>query len=209
MWQGEMPVLKYPQDYEIGETGQANTTMERVLHWNVHSINKWKDERISFIKRAEPLVVSLQETWEKIPDIAGYKVYHAEPRICKDHGEKYNAVLIIRADAEVKQIHKEVDMIVAEVSAPALGITLLTASFYAWKNKGKIQVIDPLNRLGTIIAEFREKEPTGGVLIMGDMNMDERELREMSEHMGVSTLTRMGFHQVGYTCVTRRNMGQI
>jgi hypothetical protein len=31
----------------------------------------------------------------------------------------------------------------------------------------------------------------------------------MSEHLGISTLIRMGFLRVGYTCITRRNMGQI
>jgi endonuclease/exonuclease/phosphatase (EEP) superfamily protein YafD len=84
--------------------------------------------------------------------------------------------LMIRADAEAKIVHKEIDMIVTEVNAPGLGITLLTASYYAWMGKGKSNIIDPLDRLGTIIAKFREREPTGGVLVMGDMNMDEREL---------------------------------
>ena len=59
------------------------------------------------------------------------------------------------------------------------------------------------------IEDFRELNPSGRVLVMGDLNMDITQLESHRSEPGVSTLLRMQHYQTGPTARTQIRREQI
>lgn len=93
---GPSPYIMEPCDYHPEVFGGSTTI--RALHWNVRTINTDKRQKLHFLRSANPLVASIQETRDPLPEISGFTSINASPRTCADNALKTNAALLISAE---------------------------------------------------------------------------------------------------------------
>jgi hypothetical protein len=198
-----------PEDYLQGLLGGSSPNRVPILHWNVRSINVDEREKMAFLRLANPIVASIQESRKQITPPDGFVCHHAIPRTTRDEGLKINSALLVSTDVTVTVSLQEIDQIAVVLTGKNIGSPLLAVSVYLHTNEGILSNLEQLSRVSLCIQDFRELHPSGRVLVMGDFNMDISQLEAHRPEPGVSTLLRMQHYLTGPTARTQIRKSQI
>lgn len=89
-----------------------------------------------------------------------------------------------------------------------LGTPVFACSIYRWAQAGATG-FEAAVELKQAYDTFKEMNPDGRLLVMGDLNWDPTQLKRSRDQPGVELLWRMFTTQTGPTCKTRTSAGQI